>query len=135
MKTLFFILFAVLVSTCLMAGNLEFNQIKLVTAQETVPAGKVWKVVSVIYDVPANLPTLATSTSTSNCNYDKYQSYAVVVDGVPTKVGTGGQPNAYSSASYFQSFTMLPLWLPAGATLNGGPCNNKVSVIEFNVVP
>jgi hypothetical protein len=25
--------------------------------------------------------------------------------------------------------------LPAGATLSGGPCNNKISVIEFNIVP
>ena len=33
-------------------GNLQFNQVKLVTTLETVPAGKVWKVESVIYNIP-----------------------------------------------------------------------------------
>jgi len=29
-------------------GNLQFNQVKLVTTLETVPAGKVWKVESAL---------------------------------------------------------------------------------------
>ena len=29
-------------------GNLQFNQVKLVTALETVPVGKVWKVESAL---------------------------------------------------------------------------------------
>ena len=32
-------------------GNLQFNQVKLVTTLETVPAGKAWKVESVIYNI------------------------------------------------------------------------------------
>jgi hypothetical protein len=32
-------------------GNLQFNQVKMVFAQETVPVGKVWKIESVIYSV------------------------------------------------------------------------------------
>jgi hypothetical protein len=59
---------------------------------------------------------------------------AIVIDGVPTKVGQGTLPLAYSSGFYVHSYTILPLWLPAGATLSGGTCLNKISVIEFNIV-
>ncbi|NBN99205.1 MAG: hypothetical protein EBV19_08240, partial [Flavobacteriia bacterium] len=38
-------------------GNLQFNQVKLVTNQETVPVGKVWKVESVIYNIPSGSNT------------------------------------------------------------------------------
>jgi hypothetical protein len=29
-------------------GNLQFNQVKLVTVQETIPVGKVWKVTGIL---------------------------------------------------------------------------------------
>lgn len=54
---------------------------------------------------------------------------------VTNKVGQGTQPAAYSNLAYTHSYTILPFWLPAGATLSGGTCLNKVSVIEFNIIP
>jgi hypothetical protein len=116
------------------AQTLQFSQVKLVTALETVPPGKVWKVESVIYNIP-NDQSSVQSSSNSNCSIGNYRSVAISINGVPTKVGNGTQPAAYSNADYTHSNTILPVWLPAGATLSGGPCNNQVSVIEFNVVP
>ena len=114
-------------------GNLQFNQVKLVTTLETVPAGKVWKVESVIY----NIASTATGyqTGAGGCNSTSYESTAIEVAGVPTKVGQGTQPASYSNLVYTHSYTILPLWLPAGTSLSGGTCVNKISVIEFNIIP
>ena len=114
-------------------GNLQFNQVKLVSALETVPAGKVWKIESVIY----NIPQTASGYQSTNggCSYVYYESTAIEIAGIPTKVGQGTQPAAYSNLAYTHSYTMLPVWIPAGTTLSGGTCLNKISVIEFNIVP
>ena len=114
-------------------GNLQFNQVKLVTTLETVPAGKVWKVESVIYNIPQT--TSGYQTTNGGCSYSTYESTAIEVAGTPTKVGQGTQAASYSNLAYTHSYTILPLWLPGGATLSGGTCLNKVSVIEFNVLP
>jgi hypothetical protein len=132
-KCLIFLVF-VTMGLCVMAqGNLQFNQVKLVTTLETVPAGKVWKVESVIY----NIAPTATGyqTGAGSCNSTSYESTAIEVAGVPTKVGQGTQPASYSSLIYTHSYTILPLWLPTGTSLSGGTCLNKVSVIEFNIIP
>jgi len=114
-------------------GNLQFNQVKLVTNLETVPVGKVWKVESVIYNIPNT--SSGFQQTNGGCNYNQYESTAIEIAGVPTKVGQGTQPAAYSNLAYTHSYTILPFWLPAGATLSGGTCLNKVSVIEFNIIP
>ena len=45
MKSFAFLLFALFLSKFgFSQGNLQFNQVKLVSTIETVPAGKVWKV-------------------------------------------------------------------------------------------
>jgi hypothetical protein len=115
-------------------GNLQFNQVKLVTNQETVPAGKVWKVESVIYNIPSGSNTYQVANY-GDCSPSDINKSAIVVDGTPTKVGQGTTPLGYSSGTYTHTYTMLPLWLPAGATLSGGLCLNKISVIEFNIIP
>jgi hypothetical protein len=115
-------------------GNLQFNQVKLVTSQQAVPANKVWKVESVIYNIPAD-QTAASSSASQSCGASTYYSKSVEINGVPTKTGNGTHSAAYSNLAYIHAYTELPLWLPAGATLSGGPCLNQVSVIEFNIVP
>lgn len=114
-------------------GSLQFNQVKLVTVQETVPMGKVWKVESVIFNIPQDGSPFSVQ-SNANCNENQRRTYAIVVDGIPTKAGELSSAAGYSS-DYFHMTTKLPLWLPAGATLSGGICNNKISVIEFNIIP
>jgi hypothetical protein len=115
-------------------GNLQFNQAKLVTAIETVPAGKVWKIESVIYHIgQASSGVQSTNGGCNNSAY--YESTAIEIAGTPTKVGQGTQAASYSNLSYTHSYTILPLWLPSGTTLSGGTCLNKISVIEFNIIP
>ena len=129
-----FVLDILLSYVCIAAqGNLQFNQVKLVSALETVPVGKVWKIESVIY----NIPQTASGYQSTNggCSYAYYESTAIEIAGTPTKVGQGTQPAAYSNLAYTHSYTMLPVWIPAGTTLSGGTCLNKISVIEFNIVP
>ncbi len=135
MKHGFIILSFVCTSATLLAqGTLQFNQVKLVTSQQTVPANKVWKVESVIYNIPADQTSGSTSSSQS-CGPSTYYSKSIDINGVPTKTGHGTHSAAYSNLLYIHAYTELPLWLPAGATLSGGPCLNQVSVIEFNIIP
>jgi hypothetical protein len=134
MKKLYFILFILLNQLAFAQGNLQFNQVKLVTALETVPAGKVWKIESVIYNIAEGSTTYQTGNY-GNCNTNDYNSAAIIVAGTPTKVGQGTSPLAYSNGAYVHSYTILPIWLPAGTTLSGGICLNKISVIEFNITP
>ena len=133
MKSIVFLVFLIWLGVSYTQGNLQFNQVKLVSALETVPAGKVWKIESVIY----NIPQTASGYQSTNggCSYIYYESTAIEIAGIPTKVGQGTQPAAYSNLAYTHSYTMLPVWIPAGTTLSGGTCLNKVSVIEFNIVP
>ncbi len=135
MKRLYiFIITIFLYTGAFTQGNLQFNQVKLVTALETVPAGKVWKIESVIYNIAEGSTTYQTGNY-GNCNTNDNNSAAIVVAGTPTKVGQGTSPLGYSSGSYVHSYTILPIWLPAGTTLSGGICLNKISVIEFNIIP
>jgi len=134
MKVLFVFSFLLLGFTSFFAqGNLQFNQVKLVTALETVPAGKVWKIESVIYTI-SSTSSGAQSTS-GGCSQVYYESTAIEIAGTPTKVGQGTQAASVSSLSYTHSYTILPIWIPAGTTLSGGVCLNKISVIEFNIIP
>lgn len=131
------LLFLVVISLgqCVIAqGNLQFNQVKLVTAIETVPVGKVWKIESVIYHIGQT--SSGVQSTNGGCNNSAYyESTAIEIAGTPTKVGQGTQAASYSSLSYTHSYTILPLWLPSGTTLSGGTCLNKISVIEFNIIP
>ena len=52
-----------------------------------------------------------------------------------TKTGQGVSALQYSNSAFTQAYTELPIWLPGGATLSGGPCLNKVSILEFNIIP
>jgi len=132
MKKILLSTFIILSTLANAQGNLQFNQVKLVTSIETVPLGKVWKIESVIYNIA---PTATGYQSgAGSCNSTSYESTAIEVAGIPTKVGQGTQP-ASSSLVYTHSYTILPLWIPAGTTLSGGTCLNKISVIEFNIIP
>ena len=134
MKKLYFILFILLNQLAFAQGNLQFNQVKLVTALETVPAGKVWKIESVIYNIPSEMSSYQTSQSLS-CGVNTFWNFAIEVAGVPTKTGQGVNALQLSNITYTQGYTELPIWLPGGATLSGGPCLNKVSILEFNIIP
>lgn len=113
-------------------GSLQFNRVVLVTSQQTVPAGKVWKVESVVIPISSTGPSYASSGSAS-CGSSFFRNSIFRVNGVETRAGNGSMPIA--NTGYEANYTPLPIWLPSGATLDGGPCNIQVSVIEFNIIP
>ncbi len=133
MKFIFLVLFFWVSQSLFCQYNLGFSQVKLVSVQETVPVNKVWKIESVIYNIPQT--SSGVQTSNGSCTSGSHESTAIVVDGISTKVGNGTVPAAYSSVTNTHSYTSLPFWLPAGTTISGGTCLNKISVIEFNIQP
>ena len=119
MKKLLTILITILFSALLSAQNLEFNQVKLVSALETVPVGKVWKVTNV-------LP----STGAYNSNVD------IKVNNTLVRVKSRDYYNQTNSnyTPSMSSWTTLngAYWLPAGTTLEKDGNCEYISVIEFN---
>ena len=132
-------------------GNLQFNQVKLVTTLETVPAGKVWKVESALTGeerYPTSGTTLPSNSrfiqvnGNSICIHEEHVATTgvgfngccgggfwmnnvgmAVNSTTPVLVQVSGQP------------TKLPLWLPSGTTLAAGSKVSSISVVEFNVLP
>jgi len=116
-------------------GSLEFSQVKLVSSSETVPDGKVWKIVSVFSSngqVGGNL-----TTSTNNSSTTKQiiiNENAVHISGrayrwLGNSIGSSAAVLPVSESA-FQS-TELPIWLPAGTLLAPSTGCNGISVIEF----
>lgn len=106
-------------------GTLQFNQVKLVTTVETVPAGKVWKVESVLGDY------LVSSCSTNPMHRILVNSNNVTVSRSST-VQFNGSCFGWQGIA---TVTSLPIWLPAGSTLAISNNVSSISVIEFNIVP
>ncbi len=106
------------------AQSLQFSRVMLVTNLQTVPAGKVWKVESAMLTGNLGINTGTTSYQT--------QSAIIRVDGQNINLmHTFG--NSYGVQ--FQELTRLPMWLPAGTTLEPSTNIGKISIIEFTVVP
>jgi hypothetical protein len=120
-------------------GNLQFNQVKLVSTVETVPTGKVWKVESATYAGGSIFcvgggPTGGTVYCTLSSN--ALQNYSVI--GIMS-YSINGQPNYISDIVYSNSISAqlspFPFWLPASSTLAVGTSMRYLSVIEFNIIP
>ena len=108
-------------------GNLQFNQVKLVTStMEAVPVGKVWKLESASYDGAAyftyNLP--GQSSSSVAMMQFSINSKIIILGG-----SNSTQPNNDSGKTTF------PMWLPTGTTLKAGTNVVYLSVIEYNIIP
>jgi hypothetical protein len=120
-------------------GNLQFNQVKLVSSQETVPANKVWKVESATFF--GGTPICLGSGPNAPCAGGNLigsgflGEMAFNINGQTNYIYSNfGQPN--SSASYSSvGLNPFPLWLPAGSTLAAGTNMRFLSVIEFNIIP
>lgn len=121
MKHFLFSLFLLLCSSLAWGqSRLQFNQVRLVTTEQTVPANKVWKVVGIY------------TSQTSFGNHSATNTPAILVNGVrnfyvePLPIGSG--LFAYTASGF-------PFWLPAGATLAVSNTTAFINVIEFNVIP
>ncbi len=134
MKTLF--LFAAICAASLSIsaqGNLQFNQVKLVNSLSTVPTNKVWKIESVLngnnaqWTASAPQPSCIMSISLNDTNICISQM---------NLYRNGNYLNTSAAASESAiNCTNLPIWIPAGSTLNIGYNSIYISVIEYNIVP
>lgn len=111
-------------------GNLQFNQVKLVTSRDTVPAGKVWKLESAPYKIDA--VGIQGNYTTANPAVEYVQS--IFIDNKTIFV----QAIRYYDGSW-HTFTgptcQFPMWIPEGTSLEAGTGVQFISVIEFNVTP
>lgn len=120
-------IFALACSVGLTAQTLQFSQVKLVTTQETVPAGKVWK-------VEGFFPTTYTRFTSSSSITEAYV-YNFVINGANRPVGATSFMTTYFALNLQATTIQFPLWLPAGTSLAAGSYVGEISVIEFNIVP
>lgn len=132
-------------------GTLQFNQVKLVTTQEIIPAGKVWKVESVMspeerYPTSGNTFPSFSRSILVNGNMVTVREEFVNGTGLGWNGCCGGgfwMSNVGQNVNSTQTHlihvsadnTRLPLWLPAGTSVEPVAPVNGISVIEFNVVP
>jgi hypothetical protein len=144
-------------------SNLQFSQAKLVSSTlETVPTDKVWKVTAIYgqkfacwpMNCPGSWPTNSVYATRSafkvnggeivvfNQMYNAtagiyYQSFSCSGS---QSVG-GPQTNCLNAGfgEYINTIpdrqTTLPLWLPAGTTLQTVDAAITLSVLEFSIVP
>lgn len=111
------------------AQSLTFSRVLLVDVnQQTVPAGKVWKVESIL-----GQRTVSTNT-TMHASHDILINGTVInfTNDLSVSRGTGLGVTVGASA---ESVSMVPFWLPPGATLAASGNVSFISVIEFTVVP
>ena len=131
MKFLFAIVLALLSFVGLGQYNLQLNQVVLVSnTLQTVPAGKVWKVESYMQAGIAAPDMIEVGGS---CAYSD-RHHPMIVNG-QTYFLINGSPGHGSSGTFLAASNILPLWLPAGATLRTACAKDVLSVIEFNLVP
>lgn len=123
-------------------GNLQFNQVKLVSVQETVPAGKVWKMEN--YMPSSQLandinrqPNTAVAGGTKNfialINGNQVFLQTTITREVGRNDGYWSQ-DGYAAAADFKILA-LPFWFPAGTTVAASSNILYLNVVEFNIVP
>jgi hypothetical protein len=109
-------------------GNLQFNQVKLVSTLQTVPVGKVWKVESASYSGgnAIGIGSIATSAFGNTGPISSFLNFKI--NGLNNFSPALGQAGGGSMINF-------PIWLPAGSTLESSTNTNFLSIIEFNIVP
>lgn len=124
------------------AQNLAFNDVLLVnTTEDTVPAGKVWKVQSVMPQTsfPRKLNTSSTASALTTA-----EDFVIIINGTNVYIGqaSAGVTSGYTGGSGSQSVMytcvntgLFPMWLPEGTTLKASTNVSYISIVEFNVVP
>ena len=110
-------------------GNLQFNQVLTISStDQTVPAGKVWKIESYQQQNVA----ISTTGPTVSCG-DLSRPRPYYIDGVYYHdIKSSGWGSA--SVLYIAQNT-FPIWLKAGQTCRTTCVGDFLSVLEFNIVP
>ncbi len=106
-------------------NNLSFSKVKLITATDTVPVGKVWKIESVGRSGSTSFPPTSNSITINNNQNLEFNPVNVLQNvGTPTSYGGIG----------FGAGTQLPFWIPAGTIITVGQNSSVISVIEYSIV-
>ncbi len=142
MKTPLLLLFLIIYYQNIAQGNLQFSQVKLVSATETVPVGKVWKLQNFLPNV--SLFTDITRNQ-QNPTSGGIRNFIILVNGISIYLQTTVTREVGRSDSYWSqdgyataassSILNEPIWLSSGTTLAASTNVQFVSVIEFNIVP
>jgi hypothetical protein len=134
MKNLFLLVAIFSISTFAKTqGNLQFNQVKLVSSLETVPSGKVWKVESCAYQ--GGTPICIAPYSLSPCNNVNGSNPIYALQSININSNQIYINTLSNNASSLGSSIQFPIWLPAGTTAAAGTNTRFLNVIEFNIVP
>jgi hypothetical protein len=128
-------LFASVISLLFFTGfgqyNLQLNQVVLVSnTLQTVPAGKVWKVETYMQAGIAAPDMIETGGTCSLID----RHHPMIVNGQSYYL-INGSPGHGSSGVFLAASNILPMWLPAGATIRTACAKDVLSIIEFNLVP
>jgi len=111
--------------------NLQLNQVVLVSnTLQTVPAGKVWKVETYMQAGIAAPDMIETGGTCSLID----RHHPMIVNGQSYYL-INGSPGHGSSGVFLAASNILPMWLPAGATIRTACAKDVLSIIEFNLVP
>jgi hypothetical protein len=129
----FIVLSVILNTSRTNAQSLAFSQVILLTSQQVVPQGKVWKIENC-----AGPRTTAGSYTANLFPAD----HTIIINGISvsasdteTLVGAPNGSYGVIATSGMSSVTGFPLWLPAGTTVDIGANVNFISIIEFTVAP
>ncbi|MCC6599542.1 MAG: hypothetical protein IT223_02595 [Crocinitomicaceae bacterium] len=153
-KTLSLILLSLVFLFARAQGTLEFNQVKIITnTLETVPSGKVWKITAMSGTASGDCVPHPDQLNYVNVWYKAPSVSGFILNGnkVYSMIKFPASGQRYNSSAcatpgyccdsnlttYNQSSDplVLPMWLPAGATLQSVGSGIFLSVLEFNIVP
>jgi hypothetical protein len=114
-------------------GNLQFNQVKLVSATETVPANKVWKVESIVYT-----SEIASATAWGSFNSGATTSEQIdkmTINGNLVTVRKSSSSAASSNANSLIWEISFPIWLRPNDIISPSIGVLYINAIEFNIIP
>jgi hypothetical protein len=130
MKSIFYALLLLCPAIIYAQGNLQFNQIVIVSDQlQTVPAGKVWKVES----YHQQQVSISSSLPISSGCADLSRSRPYYID--TNKYYSLGDISTGSANTFSTPSNHFPFWIKSGQTIMTSCPGDFFSVIEFSIVP
>jgi hypothetical protein len=131
-------------------GSLQYNQAKIATDQlQTVPANKVWKITAIygkdeVCRSTAPLynnywsTTLVSGFKLNNVEVLSFRKFLTTtlynLNNCTSNAGSCGG-GCLNPLNFESDPNILPIWVPAGATVQTVGPNVFLSVIEFNIIP
>jgi hypothetical protein len=131
-------------------GSLQYNQAKIATDQlQTVPANKVWKITAIfgkdeVCRSTAPLynnywsTTLVSGFKLNNVEVLSFRKFLTTtlynLNNCTSSAGSCGG-GCLNPLNFESDPNILPIWVPAGATVQTVGPNVFLSVIEFNIIP